>query len=62
MKACYNDTALDEIVYKEDLARADMIEGSNFGSNTLATALVPNSQSLPWDLAPRLSSKCEASF
>jgi hypothetical protein len=62
MKACYNDTALDEHVYKEGLARADMIKGSNFESNTLATALVPNSQSLPWDLDPRLSSKCEASF
>jgi hypothetical protein len=52
MKACYNDTALDEHVYKEGLARADMIKGSNFESNTLATALVPSIQSLPWDLDP----------
>jgi hypothetical protein len=62
MKACYDDIALDEIVYKEDLVRADMIESSIFESNTLATVLVLNSQSLPWDLDPRPSSRCEASF
>jgi hypothetical protein len=55
MKACYDDIALDEIVYKEDLVRADMIESSIFESNTLATVLVLNSQSLPWDLDPRPS-------
>jgi hypothetical protein len=55
MKACYDDIALDEIVYKEDLVRADMIESSILESNTLATVLVLNSQSLPWDLDPRPS-------